>query len=63
MWTFALWTIAALIAGVYCIVKAAADLRARRYGWGVVGLLSGIVFLTTPVQTHAVKIDLPAARP
>jgi hypothetical protein len=60
--TYALWSIAALIAGVYCIVKAIADLRAQRYGWGIVGLLSAIVFLTTPVQTHAVKIDLPAAR-
>jgi len=29
--------------------------------WGGVGLLSAAVFLLTPIQTHAVKIDLPVA--
>ncbi|OAN58404.1 hypothetical protein [Sphingomonas sp. TDK1] len=62
MWTFFLWNIGALAAAIYCIVKAVIDLRARRYGWGVVGLLSAVVFLMTPIQTHAVKIDLPAVR-
>lgn len=38
-----------------------ADLRARRYVWGAVGLVSAGVFLLTPIQTHAVKVDLPVA--
>lgn len=62
MWTFLLWNIAALAAAIYCIAKAVIDLRARRYGWGIVGLLSAAVFLLTPIQTHAVKVDLPVAR-
>lgn len=62
MWTFLLWNIAALAAVIYCIAKAVIDLRARRYGWAIIGLLSAVVFLVTPIQTHAVKIDLPVAR-
>lgn len=63
MWALLLWNLAALAAAAYCLVKASIDLRARRIGWGIVGLLSAIVFLVTPVQTHAVKIDLPMAWP
>ncbi|WP_242184974.1 hypothetical protein [Sphingomonas sp. CARO-RG-8B-R24-01] len=61
MWTFVVWNIAALAAAIYCLVKAVMDLRARRYGWGIVGLVSAVVFLVTPIQTRAVKIDLPVA--
>lgn len=61
MSTFLLWSIAALAATVYCVAKAMIDLRARRYVWGIVGLLSAAVFLLTPIQTHAVKVDLPVA--
>ena len=58
MWTFLLWKIAALAAGIYCLAKAVIDLCARRYGWGIIGLLSGVVFFVKPIQTHAVKVDL-----
>lgn len=61
-WILFLWNFAAFAAAIYCIAKAVVDLRARRYGWGIVGLLSAVVFLVTPMQTHAVKIDLPAAQ-
>ena len=63
MWTFFLWNFAALAAAIYCIAKAVIDLRVHRYGWGIVGLLSAVVFLVTPIQTHAIKVDLPVARP
>ncbi|WP_230772353.1 hypothetical protein [Sphingomonas sp. Leaf4] len=63
MSTFFFWNVAALAAAIYCIAKAVIDLRARRYVWGTIGLLSAAVFLTTPIQTHAVKIDLPATLP
>lgn len=59
MWTFFLWSIAALLAAIYCFTKAVIDLRAGRYVWGIVGLISAAVFMLTPVQTHAVKVDLP----
>lgn len=61
MWTFFLWKIAALVAAIYCIVRAVIDLRMRGYGWGIVGLPSALMFLMTPIQTHAVKVYLPAA--
>jgi len=58
-----LWSLASLVAAVYCLVKAVIDIRDGRRLWGVIGLVSAVVFLTTPIQTHAVKVDLPAARP
>lgn len=61
MWTFFLWSFAALAAAIYCIAKAVIDLRARKYGLGIFGLLSAAVLLLAPIQTHAVKVDLPAA--
>lgn len=61
MWTLLLWTITALTAAIYCLTKAITDLRARKYGWGIIGLLSAVVFLVTPIQTRAVKVDLPVA--
>lgn len=59
MLTFLLWAFATLLAAVYCIIKAIIDLRARRYAWGILGLASAAVFLLAPIQTHAVKMDLP----
>ena len=64
MWAFDLgylWSFAALPAAIYCIAKAVIDLRARRYAWGIIGLVSAAVFLLTPIQPHAVKVDLPTA--
>lgn len=56
-----LWfEIGALGAAIYCIARSIADLRAKRFIWGALGLVSAAVFLAAPVQTHAVKIDLPA---
>ena len=61
MWTLLFWNMAALMAAIYCVTKAVIDLRGGRYGWGIIGLLSAVVFSVTPIQTHAVKIDLPVA--
>ncbi|WP_353468561.1 hypothetical protein [Sphingomonas faeni] len=61
MWTLLLLSVAALVAAIYCITKAVIDLRAGRYVSGSIGLRSAVVFLMTPIQTHAVKVDLPVA--
>ena len=53
------WMIAALAAATYCIVRGVADLRRRRYVWGVLGIASGALLLLIPEPTHAVRIDLP----
>ena len=59
-----LWSLAALLlAGVYCISRAVADLRLRKYGWGIFGIFSVAVLLLTPIETHAVKFDLLPVSP
>jgi hypothetical protein len=54
-------SVAALVAAFYCITKAVLDLRAGRYVWGSIGLISAAVFIMTPIQTHVMKVDLPVA--
>lgn len=46
---------------LFCVARAAFDLRARRWGWAAAGIGCAIILRIVPVQTHAVKIDLPAA--
>jgi hypothetical protein len=56
-----LWfMVGALTAAVHCLARSVVDLREKRYTWGALGLLSCVVFVTAPVQTHAVKLDIPA---
>lgn len=53
--------IAALVALVFCVVRLVVDLRARRFGWAAAGLIVSALLLwacLTPVETHAVKVDL-----
>jgi bacteriorhodopsin len=58
------WQFVALVAamGIFCIVRGLFDLRARRYAWGAIGVVIGLVVVCAPVQTHAVKVDLPVNR-
>lgn len=53
-----LWTIAALAAAAYCLVRGVFDLRERRLGWGIAGLIAAGLILLTPIQTHAVGVGL-----
>jgi uncharacterized membrane protein HdeD (DUF308 family) len=55
------WIAASVLAMVYCFVRGAWDLRQKRYLWGVLGIVSGIAVGTMPIQSHAIKIDLPAS--
>jgi hypothetical protein len=62
-----LLTLLALLgAAIYCGCQVVRDRRREQFGWAavavVVGLTAMIALLTMPVQTHAVKIDLPAPR-
>jgi hypothetical protein len=52
---------AAMAAGIYCGVRGAADLRRRRFVWGALGLAIGLFLLFAPLESHAVKLDLPLA--
>ena len=54
------WTLIALAAPAYCLVRRIVGLRQRNYVWGALGLLSAAALLFTPVQTHAVRMEFPA---
>jgi hypothetical protein len=54
-----IWAIAQLAVAAFCFARGIVDLRQRRFAWGALGMLSGIIIMTTPIQTHAVKYDLP----
>ena len=60
-WMMLLWWIGLAGACLFCVVRAIVDLRARKYVWGALGLVSAALFLLTPIQTTAVKIDMPEA--
>ncbi|HEX6741077.1 MAG TPA: hypothetical protein VF079_04700 [Sphingomicrobium sp.] len=55
----ALWTIMSLGVAAFCVARAIDDLRRRRYAWAALGFVAAAAILLTPVQTHAVKLDLP----
>lgn len=57
------WMAALTAVIAYCVAQAIRDLRVKRYAWAAAAIVSAGVLLTMPVQTHAVKIDLPAASP
>jgi len=52
--------IAGLVSAIYCLARGIMDLRQGALAWGVVGILSGVVILSTPITIHVVSIHLPA---
>ena len=48
-----------LLVAAYCAVQAIRDFRRRNYVLAVAGLACLLLLLLTPIQTHAVKFDLP----
>ena len=56
MFDFALLAILA-----YCVIQIVRDLRRRNYGMAALGLACTAALAFAPIQTHAVKIDLPMA--
>lgn len=61
MTMFVLWNFAALGAALFCIARGVIDLRQRKYAWGILGVGSATIFMLTPIQTHAVKINVPTS--
>jgi hypothetical protein len=57
-----MWLIISLLAAAYCIARSIADLRARRFVWGALGVAAGgALLIFVPIPTHAVKVDLGRA--
>ena len=49
----------ALLAGVFCLIRAVVDLRQRKYIWAALGALAGVaLIITAQLPTHAEKIDV-----
>jgi hypothetical protein len=51
-----------IVVTLFCAARTYRDFRVGSTVWGVLGLLATIaalVAISTPVPTHAVKIDLP----
>jgi hypothetical protein len=57
------WLWIGLAVGIFCVVRGIVDLRQRRYVWGGVGLLAGLVLLLAPIETRAVKYDVLSSDP
>ena len=53
------FTIVAIAAAAYCIARAVIDLREKRFVWAAIGAVVGAAILFTPIQTHAIKVELP----
>jgi len=53
-----------VLAGLYCLARGVMDLRAKRWVWGVLGIVAGIAIMAAPIptETRAISIDLPAAQ-
>jgi len=55
--------VALLVAG-FCCVRGAVDLRQRKYVWAALSMLAGVALIvTTPIPTHAEKVDLGTVPP
>jgi hypothetical protein len=52
-----------LIAAPFCIARAIADIRQRRYVWGLVGILVGIALASSLIVSTSIKVDLPTLPP
>ena len=62
MWTTVLTIIAITIPALYCLARGIIDLRARRYGWGLIGVFSAVLLFSISISTNAIKVGLPVAR-
>lgn len=50
-----------VLAGLYCLARGVMDLRAKRWVWGVLGIVAGIAIMAAPIPTQ-VQVELPAAQ-
>jgi hypothetical protein len=48
-----------LASSAYRIVGRVMELRQRRFIWGALGIVSGLLLTLTPIESRVVKLDLP----
>lgn len=54
-----MWFWLLLLVAVYCAIQIVRDFRRRAYWMAAFGLICLALLLLTPMQTHAVKLNLP----
>lgn len=54
-----LYDFGALLAVIYCVSRVVVDFRQGKYIWAAFGAAAALILIWTPVETHAVKLDLP----
>jgi hypothetical protein len=55
-----LWFWAGLAAAIYCLARGIMDLRQGAVAWGVIGIASAVVIVSTPNPAHILSIHVPA---
>ena len=54
------WVLALLAVAIYCAAQAVRDLRKGNYAMAAAGAACVAMLLLIPIQSHAIKLDLPA---
>ena len=53
------WAWALLLVAIYCGVQAVRDFRRGSYAMAVAGAACALLLLLIPIQSHAIKLDIP----
>jgi len=59
----ALEMVGLLLVAIYCVVQAVRDFRRGAYVMAAAGAACALLLLLLPIESRAVKIDLPHASP
>ncbi len=59
----AAWMAVLLLVSIYCAVQAVRDYRRRAYLMAAAGAVCALALLLLPIESRAVKVDLPQASP
>jgi hypothetical protein len=57
------WAIGLGLVSIYCMVQCVRDFRRRAYAMAAAGAACALLLLLIPIETQAVKFDLPASSP
>ena len=56
----AIWAWALLAVAIYCATQAVRDFRRGNHAMAAAGAACALVLLLIPIQSQAIKLDLPA---
>ena len=59
----AAWMVVLLLVSIYCVAQAVRDYRRGAYVMAAAGAACALALLLLPIESRAVKLDLPRASP